>query len=143
IRSYGGKAVGRGSRVNVGGDFAFVGGIWTPGATDPTANDKVPQATGISAFAFYSTNSSQTDDHGANADYSAILGGLNHNIPSDSPRSVILGGSAIKARATDPDNVYVPYFNITKIDQDDTLTQVLVRDSSTGKIKYRSADTLG
>jgi hypothetical protein len=87
--------------------------------------------------------SAQTDGHGSLGLDSFILGGINHNIPADSPRSVIIGGNAIKARAADPDNVYVPYLNITQITQDDTLTQVLVRHSTTGKLYYKESSSFG
>lgn len=87
--------------------------------------------------------SAQTVGHGALALDSFILGGIDHNIPSDSPRSVIIGGNAIKARASDPDNLYVPYLNITQIAQDDSLTQVLVRNSTTGKLHYKAVSSFG
>ncbi len=86
----------------------------------------------------------QTAGHGSLAQDGFILGGIDGNIPTDSQRSVILGGNAIKARATDPDQVYAPNFNITTTPlNDDALTQVLVRNGSTGQIKYRSATTFG
>lgn len=87
--------------------------------------------------------SAQTVGHGSLAQDGFIIGGIDHNIPTDSQRSVVIGGNAIKARATDPDNVYVPYFNITQIAQDDALTQVLVRNSTTGKVYWRVDSTFG
>lgn len=84
----------------------------------------------------------QTVGHGAYGDYSIILGGQDHDIPSTSPHSAIIGGNAIKARVSDPDQVYVPNLNIATTPlNDDALTQVLVR-SATGQVKYRNASTL-
>jgi len=144
IRAYGGKAFGRGTRVNASGGFALVGGGWTPGGTDPTTNDKVTQASGFGAFGFYGTDGNQTDNHGALANQSAILGGMNHNIPADSPRSVILGGNLIKARAADPDQVYVPNLNITIAPAAGTSgDNVLVRDAVTGEIKEVTQASIG
>lgn len=95
------------------------------------------------AFNVSQNTVSQTAGHGAMAPLSVILGGRDHNIPSSSPRSAIIGGDSIKARASDPDNVYVPYLNVTEISQDDTLTQVMVRNRDTDKIYWRNAGTLG
>ena len=50
----------------------------------------------------------QTDGHGANANNSAIIGGIDHDIPTTSPRSAILGGNLIKAAPIAPDTVYFP-----------------------------------
>ena len=86
---------------------------------------------------------SQTAGHGALAQDSFILGGINGNIPSTSPRSIILGGNAIKARAADADEVYVPNLNIvTTPANDDALTQILARDNATGEIKYRAVSSI-
>lgn len=64
-------------------------------------------ASALNAFNVSANSSSQTSGHGALANYCAILGGQDHNIPSDSPGSVILGGNAIKARAATSNEVYV------------------------------------
>lgn len=103
-------------------------------------DDSSPYVTiGSKAFNVSYNTVAQTEGHGALALHSAILGGQDHNIPSDSPRSVILGGNAIKARAADADQVYVPNLNIVDSPaNDDLLTQILARDSTTGEIKYRS-----
>jgi hypothetical protein len=65
------------------------------------------------SFNFSGNNNSQTVGHGALADFSAILGGINHNIPSTSPRSIVLGGNAIKADENRPDTAYVPNLQVT------------------------------
>jgi hypothetical protein len=64
-------------------------------------------AEGNASVNISSNSSSQTSGHGALANYSVILGGQDHNIPSDSPGAVILGGNAIKARAATSNEVYV------------------------------------
>ena len=96
-------------------------------------------------------------NHGAYGDYSAILGGNDHNIGYGSTssgifagsdniindnvlRSVILGGSNITG--TTDDTVYVPNLNVNLIDNDDSLTQILSRDSSDGTIKYRDVSSI-
>ena len=50
----------------------------------------------------------QTLGHGVLADNAAIIGGIDHNIPADSHRSVILGGNLIKATITTPDTIFMP-----------------------------------
>ncbi len=81
--------------------------------------------------------------HGAIAPSSAIIGGQDHHVPADSSNTAIIGGYGIKARATDPNQTYVSNFNINSVPlNDDLLTQVLVRDSVTGQIKYRTAASL-
>ncbi len=142
ISGYGGIAFGRGTKA--GGSESFAGGAFVNPGFPGKTNLKAPQANGWTSFGWYFTDTNQTNSHGANADHSAILGGQNHNIPSDSPRSAIIGGDAIKARATDPDQTYVSNFNIAATPlNDNALTQVLVRDATTGQIKYRSSTTLG
>lgn len=95
------------------------------------------------AFNVSRNTANQTAGHGSLAQDGAILGGINHNIPSTSPRSVIIGGDSIKARASDPDNVYVPYLNVTQMDQDSSLSRILVQNATTKKVHYRSISTMG
>ncbi len=142
IAAYGGVAQGRG--VSVTGAYSFAGGWYSPSGTSGSTNAKAPQVSGSASFGFYTTDTGQTDGHGVLAASSAILAGSNHNIPSSSPRSVILGGDAIKARASDSDEVYVPQLNINTVPtRNDTLSQILARDFTTGKIKYVKASTFG
>jgi len=147
IRAYGGKAFGRGSRVNSSGNFSLVGGGYTVGSTNPKTNDKVPQTNGFGSFGFYNTDGGQTDNHGALADYSAILGGLNHNIPSSSIRSAILGGDAIKVNTGVTNTVHFPKVrfglgNNANITTNNTNNNLLVRNSTTGEIEIRDASTI-
>ncbi len=141
IAAYGAVAQGRG--VAVTGTYSFVGGWYSPSGLSGSSNTKAPLVSGNGSFGFFETDASQTAGHGVRAASSAILGGTNPDIPSTSPRSVILGGNAIKARASDSDQVYVPNFNIvTTPSNDNTLTQLLARDGTTGQIKYRSSTSL-
>lgn len=81
-------AFGNGSAgVNVGGSTSFGGGA---------GNSKPIIVNGANSFGWYETNSSQTTGHGVLAANSAVLGGLNPNIPSNATGSTILGGSGIK-----------------------------------------------
>ena len=94
---------------------------------------------------------------GAYGDYSVIIGGNDHNIGTGSTssgifagsgntisddvlRSVVIGGGNITG--TTSDTVYVPNLNINNIDNDDSLTQILSRDSSDGTIKYRDVQSI-
>lgn len=95
------------------------------------------------AFNVSRNTASQTSTHGSLAQDGAILGGIDHNIPSTSPRSAIIGGNAIKARSSDPDNVYVPYLNVTQMDQDSSISRILVQNGTTKKVHYRSISTIG
>lgn len=142
VAAYGGKAVGRGSAIRPGAYFSFAGGWWEPGSTTGKTNLKVPQVSGTSSFGFYSTDPGQDDNHGVRAVSSAILGGKNSDIPPGSHYSVVLGGVGIKARDNDPQQVYVPNFNIVNAPGvDNSGSQVLLRDATTGQIKYREATT--
>jgi hypothetical protein len=144
IAAYGGHAMGRGTSIRAGAFYSYSGGWWEPGTTLGKTNLKVPQVSGTSSFGYYSTDPNQVDNHGVRANSSAILGGKNSDIPPGSNYSVVLGGQEIKARANDPNQVYVPNFNIvTPPTLDNALTQVIVRDGTTGQIKYRDSNTLG
>lgn len=94
---------------------------------------------GIHGINMSANTPAQTAGHGVLADFAAIIGGVNGHIPADSPRSVILGGNLIKARAAAPDQVYVPGLNImSAMVLDNTLTEVMVRNPVTGQIKSRT-----
>lgn len=121
------------------GNGSFSGGLGVS-----TGGDKRVLSSGSRSFNWSENTSSQTIGNGATAANSAILGGINHHIPSTSIRSAIIGGSGIAARASDPDQIYVPNFNIASTPlNNDALTQVLVRDAATGQVKYRNASSLG
>jgi len=138
IGAYGGHSMGRGTAVRPGAYYSYIGGWWAPGTTTGKTNLKVPQVSGVSSFGYYGTDPAQADNDGLNASYSAIIGGLNPNLPATSPRSAIIAGNSIKARANDPDQVYVPNFNIIGNPiNDNTAPQLLVRDGVTGQVKSR------
>jgi hypothetical protein len=148
VRAYGGKAWGRGTRVNNGGVFGFIGGMFLPGSTDPKTNNKVPQVGGNGAFGYYNTDSNQSDNHGVLAQGAVILGGLNHNIPSNSINSVILGGDRIKATSATTNTIFLPKLRIglgqnAELVQNSLSNDVVVRNSLTGELELRSASSIG
>lgn len=143
IGAYGGHSMGRGTAIRGGAFYSYIGGWWEPNTTNGKTNLKVPQVSGTSSFGYYSTDPSQIDNHGVRANSSAILGGKNSDIPPGSHYSVVLGGLGIKARDNDPQQVYVPNLNIvTAPAVNNALTQVVVRDGTTGQLKSRDASTL-
>jgi hypothetical protein len=71
---------------------------------------------------------------------SAIIGGNTNLIDANANNTVILGGNNINATVSN--SVYVPTLYLaTSLNNDDSLTQVLVRDGS-GVVKYRTASSL-
>ena len=124
-----------------------VGGLGTTGgiAIAMSGTGALEPVTAAASSINISRNTaSQTVGHGAYGTYSAIIAGQDADIPSTSPNSVVLGGSLIKARASEPNQVYVPNFNIVVVPaNDNALTQVLVRDATTGQIKYRTSSSIG
>jgi hypothetical protein len=77
-----------------------------------------------------------------NSLYSGIIGGQYNTIGTGIQNSIILGGLSITA--TNNNFVYVPNLNVnTTPTNDDTLTQILVRDSVSGDIKYRNSSSIG
>ncbi len=101
-------------------------------------------ASGEASFNHSFNNISQTAGHGALAQYSAILGGINHNIDATNTGAVILGGSTIKLSATTYQNtVAVPQLAVMTAPTLGLSTDdVLVRRSSTGKIFRVTQDSL-
>jgi trimeric autotransporter adhesin len=73
----------QGSLTTASGNYSFAGGRGNGGSSNIISN-------GDTSFAFY--RQTTATPRGANADFSAILGGQNHYISSDSNGSVILGG---------------------------------------------------
>lgn len=140
-RNYGESsyASGVGARVLWGANRGGFVHAFNIASVDGLKPATVPFLTGVAGSFNVSRNTpAQTEGHGTLSVDSAILGGVDHNIPADSPRSVILGGDAIKARAADPDQAYVPNLNIVvPPPAGDTTMPVLVRDEVTGQIKTR------
>jgi hypothetical protein len=94
---------------------------------------------------------------GAYGDYSAILGGSDHNINVGAAASVILGGSGhtinsniknsiilggIDIVGAVDDTAYVPHLNISNIDNDNALGNIMVVDTD-GTVKFRDSSSLG
>jgi hypothetical protein len=75
------------------------------------------------------------------SDNSVIIGGDTNTINPNANNTVILGGNSVTATASN--SVYIPTLYLTTaLNNDDTLTEVLVKNG-TGEIKYRSASSLG
>jgi len=101
------------------GSYSFASGVnvsavGRTGFASGLGNDSTRQVTssGIAAIAMYATTSAQTSGHGALANYSAIIGGVDHNIPSTALRSVVLGGSLIKVSASVTDTAHAQNLRI-------------------------------
>lgn len=119
-----------GQNVDALGMGAFVHGLG-----DAT---KKLMATGDYSVNFSSNTAAQTSGHGANANNSFIFGGIDHNIPATSDRSVIMGGSLIKAPAGIVDTVFMPKVRIG-LGTGGALptvgeTHMLAYDNATGEI---------
>ena len=97
-------------------------------------------ASGRGAINISSNSSAQTAGHGALADHSGVYSSFNANIPSDSLRSVAIGGNAIKADAATPDTVFLPKVRIGRgtggsIVAGAGTEDLLVIDGTTGEVK--------
>jgi hypothetical protein len=127
-------AVGRIIRAT--GAQSFAGG-----KGNSQINNKAVVAAGTSSFNYSESNGSQNAGDGALAANSVILGGLNHNIPSDSLRSVVLGGNTIKASATTNDTVFMPRvrigYGIGAALVTGTSTNFVTRNTTTGELEVR------
>lgn len=110
--------------------------------------DKRVLASGQAAFNFSQNFSTQTVGHGALALGSAILGGKDHNIPSNATYSAVLGGDGIKVGSGVTNTVHFPKVRFglgtgASLVTDNTNNNILVRDATTGEVKLRSASTIG
>jgi hypothetical protein len=94
-------------------------------------------ACGTNSVIISNNTVAQTAGHGANANYSAILGGIDHNIESGNVRSTIIGGSAIKLTGTTyTDTVAVDCLAIFSTpDTGASGDTVLVLDAADNKVK--------
>jgi len=97
-------------------------------------------AEGRASFNHSYNSGSQILGHGALANSSVILGGINHNIASGNTNAAIIGGNTIKLTGTD-------YIDTTAVGNlaimsspaaGDASTTVMVRDAATGIIQERS-----
>lgn len=124
------------------GSRSFAGGVGSI-----TDGDRRVKANGNGSFNFSENTLSQTITHGALAPNSVILGGQDHNIPSNSNRSVIIGGNTIKAASAVTDTIYIPKLRLGlgiggSLSLNNSNNNLLVRNSSTGEVELRDASTL-
>jgi hypothetical protein len=115
-----------------------------PPSGDPDTTTVAPPVRGniYGSINMSRNTSTQTNGHGALGKGAVIIGGVNNHIPYNSADNVILGGNGLSARAGENFQTYVENLNINSSPlNDDALTQVLVRNASTGQIKYRSASS--
>ncbi len=130
----------------LGGEVtADVGFVWAGNSRDGNGLPlyESVKATAEGAINISANYSAQTVGHGALAINCAILGGINHNIPSDSPRSVILGGNAVKARAALPDTGYVENLIIGEMGGEVMVVPrvaATVTTGEAGQFRYNSTD---
>lgn len=104
-------------------------------------------ATAVGAIHIGNSTSSQTSGHGALAQYSTIIGGRDHNIPSGSNYSAVIGGQAIKVGSSVTNTVHMPKLRIGlgtngALARRDTLNWIAGIEYSTGEIKKISRASL-
>jgi len=101
------------------------------------AYNKEINSNGVASFNHSTNDTNQTTGHGAIANQSAILGGINHNIEAGNTGAAIIGGNTIKLTGTD----YIDTTAVSKLAIMSTPSTgasgdtILVRDSSTGIIR--------
>ena len=94
-------------------------------------------ACGCVSFNHSKNCNTQTAGHGAMADFSAILGGIDHNIEVGNTNAAIIGGNAIKLTGTSYiDTTAVDNLAIITIPTSGNSTQILARNITTGVIEY-------
>ena len=101
-------------------------------------------ASGASSFNHSQNTTAQTAGYGANADNSAILGGINHNIETGNTGATIIGGNTIKLTGTTYiDTTAVGNLAIMTLPTTGSSDQVLIRNATTGKVEYVSKASIG
>lgn len=122
------------------GFASHTGGYGTSGITGILT----VRANGIAGFNHSMNDLNQTDGHGANANRSAILGGLNHNIELDNVSAAIIGGENIKLtgstyiRTTAVDNLAIFQTPQTNSSTD----HILVWNETTKKVEKVSKNSI-
>ncbi len=92
-------------------------------------------AKGVASFNHSENNVSQTIGHGALADNSAILGGINHNIATGNTRAAIIGGTGIKLTgSTYSDHVVVPSLAVFTTPSAGSSDDILTWNATTKKV---------
>lgn len=141
-----GVTIGYGLQTGAG-ESAFVAGRgWDNGSTG-VINERL-QALGFCSINISNINADHIVGEGALGANGGIIGGINHNVPADSPRVMIIGGNRILASAVTPDTVYVPHLRVGQgtgatIVEDATATMIAVIDATTGQIKWRDVTSIG
>jgi hypothetical protein len=102
-------------------------------------------ANACAAFNHSSNDGGAIEFYGAHANFSAILGGENHNIAATETRAVILGGCAINlSGGSYVDTTAVPNLAIISgLTNNASSDEVLVRNTTTGVIDYVSKASIG
>jgi len=114
------------------GSYSHIGGLGV-------GSGKQVFASGIVAFNHSENDSSQTAGYGANANNSAILGGVDHNINSAAVRAAIIGGCGINLNGIAYcDIVAVPNFAIWCTPTTSTCINALVWDNTDKIVKLNS-----
>jgi hypothetical protein len=130
--AYGAYSHAEGKTTRANSCASHTGGLGTT-----VGGSKEVYAFGLAAFNHSTNTSSQTAGHGALADGSVILGGLNHNIESGNVRAAIIGGNTIKLTGSSYiDHVAVANLAIFSTPTNgDSSDEVIVWDSVDKKLK--------
>ncbi len=112
-----------------------------------SASDKLVLASGINAINVSCNDSNQIVGHGAQAQGSGVLGGMNGNVPSNSTYSVTVGGYGIKATSGVSYTVFLPkvrigYGTSGALTSGSTSNDVIVRGAA-GELMVRDALGIG
>jgi len=133
----GNGTVASGDYSHAQGTFTFATGNNSHAGGTGSVTTKQIIAGGSSSFNHSLNNAGQTVGHGALADFSAILGGTNHNIEVGNVSAAIIGGGSIKLTGTS----YVAHTAVANLAIMTTPTtgiaadNVLVRSATTGRIR--------
>jgi len=109
----------RGQYVESSGALSYVAG-------EGYSSGSVVYSRGNNSFVHMSNQT--TSEKGSEADFSAILGGINHKIESAAVRSVILGGNT--QTATLSDTVYLPKLVLANVGTPTTQTGMIYYDGT-------------
>jgi len=142
-----GLAIGYGATASGNNSTAFGNNTTASGCASISSGFGIPTkevlSSGLTSFNHSTNNASQTVGHGALAPYSAILGGLNHNIEVGNTSATIIGGSLIKLTGTTYiDTTAVSKLALMTAPNSGSSDQVLVRNTSTGLVEYVSKSSL-
>jgi trimeric autotransporter adhesin len=138
--AYGTGAFALGVNAHAHGAYSFAFGKGIAGG-------KEIQASGLSSINFSTNTSAQIDDHGADADYSVILGGINHQICINNCGASIIGSCGttgiVLTGSSYQDHVAVANLAIWSTPANSTCTDILVYDNVTKKVAKNTIGNLG